>query len=155
MSGFPHIVQLPQAASEDQIPLWNAHHCSGNLDRAKEAILDCLLLSGCRYVLKGMSGLSAFSKVINPDLEAYRIPAFKHGWFPDTFIPIYRSPNKSVQLLLNVLQEGNLEDGVYENYTGDTTLQRLARRAVRKLARISGRYRSDSGLASRTAGTGG
>ena len=139
MSGFPRVVHLTQARSENQTSLWNAHASSENLDRAKEAILDCLLLSRCRYVLKGMSALSGFSKVVNPDLQAYRIPAFKHDWFPDAFIPVYRSPNNSVQLLLNVLQEGNLTDGVYGNYSGDTSLQRLAKRVVRKLRRLVGR----------------
>jgi hypothetical protein len=69
------------------------HKSSTNVyNKADRALLDCLLLSRCKYLLKCSSALSAFAKVLNPRIEAYRISASKllNGsipYFPDAYIP--------------------------------------------------------------------
>ena len=67
-------------------------------EKGDHAILDCLLLSRCKYLLKCQSALSGFAKVLNPKLEAYRISANKLTpwakeipYFPDGFLPKYQS----------------------------------------------------------------
>ncbi|HZP35388.1 MAG TPA: hypothetical protein VFE48_02735 [Methylomirabilota bacterium] len=61
------------------------------LDKADRAVLDCVLLSRCRYVLKCSSALSAFAKVLDPRLESYRVAASKLytdvPYFPEAYIP--------------------------------------------------------------------
>ena len=88
------------------------HEATDNESTSKDAILDCLTLAKCRYGLKCMSQLSAFSKVINPDLEMYRISACKPGWFPEAYIPLYKSKDKAIRALLKVLQEGDFQGSV-------------------------------------------
>jgi hypothetical protein len=48
--------------------------CAGNAD---QALLDCVLLSRRRYVLKCWSALSGCAKVLNSDLECCRVAACK------------------------------------------------------------------------------
>lgn len=59
--------------------------------KADRALLDCVLLSRCRYVLKCSSALSGFAKVLNPQLESYRVSACKMfadvPYFPDAYVP--------------------------------------------------------------------
>ena len=59
--------------------------------KADRALLDCVLLSRCRYVLKCSSALSGFAKVLNPQLECYRVAACKMfadiPYFPDAYVP--------------------------------------------------------------------
>jgi hypothetical protein len=59
--------------------------------KADRALLDCVLLSRCRYVLKCSSALSGFAKVLNPNLECYRVAACKMfsdiPYFPDAYVP--------------------------------------------------------------------
>jgi len=67
----------------------------GNNDvtrNGKEAMVDMLCLSKCKIVLKISSALSSFSKLINPNLNIYRINALKMfadiPYFPDAYIPL-------------------------------------------------------------------
>ena len=57
-----------------------------------EAMIDMLCLSKCNTVLKVSSALSSFSKIINPNLNIYRINAIKMytdiPYFPDSYIPL-------------------------------------------------------------------
>jgi hypothetical protein len=59
--------------------------------KADRALLDCVLLSRCRWVLKCSSALSGFAKVLNPGLECYRVAACKMfsdiPYFPDAYVP--------------------------------------------------------------------
>jgi len=69
-----------------------AFHKSGvQAGRADRALLDCVLLSRCRYALKCSSALSGFAKVLNPALECYRVSACKMfsdvPYFPDAYVP--------------------------------------------------------------------
>lgn len=71
------------------------HH--DNFAKGDHAVLDCVLLSRCRYLLKCQSALSGFAKVLNPGIEAYRISANKLArwnreipYFPDGYLPKYQ-----------------------------------------------------------------
>jgi len=130
MSRFPNVKYYEQTRSEDDQPLWNQHDTSHNQTVAKEAILDCLTLSRCRYGLKCMSQLSAFSKVFNPKLEMYRIAACKPAWFPEAYVPLYRSENKPIQSLLRVLQQDDFQESSLARVTG------IHRRTVRIMKKV-------------------
>lgn len=78
-----------------------------SFEKGDHAVLDCLLLSRCKYLLKCQSALSGFAKVINPELEAYRISANKLApwnmeipYFPDGYLPKYQSKNPRTQEIL-------------------------------------------------------
>ncbi len=68
------------------------------------AVLDCVLLSRCRSVLKCSSALSAFAKVLNPDLEIYRVAASKlfapFPYFPAAYIPRVELSSSRARALL-------------------------------------------------------
>ena len=71
---------------------------------ADRALIDCLALSRCAAVLNTSSALSAFSKVLNPDLEIYRCAASKMfadiPYFPIAYIPQYKSDRAAVTEIL-------------------------------------------------------
>jgi hypothetical protein len=85
---------------------WKAIDPENNISKAKEAVRDCVLLSKCKIVVKCQSALSAFSKVLNPSLEIYRISASKKfcdiPYWPDAYIPIYESEDVELQQLIEV-----------------------------------------------------
>jgi hypothetical protein len=94
------------------------HHkdpaATGSFAKGDHALLDCLLLSRCRYVLKCQSALSGFAKILNPDLEIYRVSANKlahwsHGipYFPDAYLPPLTSADPTCQRLLARLMAGD------------------------------------------------
>lgn len=60
--------------------------------RSDMALADCVSLSQCGAVLQTSSALSAFSKILNPDLKIYRCAASKMLWdgpyFPVAYIPV-------------------------------------------------------------------
>lgn len=67
------------------------------INNAREAMIDMLCLSKCNTVLKTSSALSAFSKIINPNINIYRINASiytinekytDNPYFPDSYIPL-------------------------------------------------------------------
>jgi hypothetical protein len=141
MSGFPRVRFYAQDRSQDGRPLWNDQQVADKQAAAKDAILDCLTLSRCRYVLKGMSQLSAFCKIFNPDVEAYRVSACKPDWFPEAYVPLYRSQDKAVKALLGVLQRGDARDPIHIK----------AAEAPERLGRIAAQaWKRRSTLASRT-----
>ena len=80
------------------VPFHKAGAPVGTPGKADRALLDCVLLSRCRYVLKCSSALSGFAKVLNPDLECYRVAACKMfsdiPYFPDAYVPrlVLRDP---------------------------------------------------------------
>src|SRR3979411_1783507 len=73
-------------------------------------MLDCVFLSRCGAVLLTQSALSAFSKLINPDLEIYRVAASKlfHNtpYFPVAYIPVYKSKSSKIAAIVDNLLEG-------------------------------------------------
>ena len=64
-----------------------------------DSLNDMIVLSKCNIVFKTASQLSAWPKIINTDIEIYRISSFIHDWFPDSRIPLYNSNN--IKLLLD------------------------------------------------------
>lgn len=78
---------------------------SGRFAEAERALLDCVILSKCGAVLNTSSALSAFAKILRPDLEIYRCAASKlfssAPYFPIAYIPIYESENSNVQNILS------------------------------------------------------
>ena len=83
--------------------------------RADAAMLDCLLLSRCAVVLLTSSAVSAFAKVLRPELEIYRCAASKMfadiPYFPVAYIPKYRSADAAVQAVVDCLMN--------DEWTGD------------------------------------
>ena len=79
--------------------------------KADRALVDCILLSRCNYVIKCSSALSAFTKILNPDLVIYRIAANKLfsdvPYFPDAYIPKLTSQNPKCQKILENLFEND------------------------------------------------
>jgi hypothetical protein len=57
------------------------------LSITKNSILEMLLLSKCQCVIKSHSAFSSWAKIINPDLEMYRVNECKNNWFPDYYLP--------------------------------------------------------------------
>ena len=100
--------ELPR--SRNGLPIYYHHNVSENQELAKQAILDCLTLSRCRYCLSCMSGLSAFAKVLNPNLRAYRVAASKPDWFPQAYIPRYHGSSVAARKVLQILQRDDWED---------------------------------------------
>lgn len=75
--------------------------------KADRALLDCVLLSRCRWVLKCSSALSAFAKVLNPELEIYRISASKIftdiPYAPEAYVPKWTSSDPECRKILEKL----------------------------------------------------
>jgi hypothetical protein len=76
-------------------------------EKMDRAMLDCVLLSRCGVVLQTSSALSSFAKILNPDLEIYRVAASKaHAhvpYFPVAFVPVYQSRSSKVSALVERL----------------------------------------------------
>ena len=89
-------------------PLFRGHKSNENTKVGRLALIDSLLLSRCNYLLKCQSALSGWSKIWNPKLEAYRIASFKQNWFPDAFIPLYKTENSKLNAELAYVQEGEV-----------------------------------------------
>jgi hypothetical protein len=71
---------------------------------ADHALTDCMTLSRCAVALTTSSALSAFSKVLNPDLEIYRCAASKMfadiPYFPIAYIAPFSSDDAQVTEVL-------------------------------------------------------
>ena len=81
---------------------------------AKEAMIDMLCLSKCKKVIKISYALSSFAKIINPDLEIYRLNALKMftdiPYFPDAYIPLFEKNNnysKECNNIIDKIQNNN------------------------------------------------
>ena len=89
-----------------------AHH--DNFAKGDHAVLDCVLLSRCKYLLKCQSALSGFAKVLNPEIEAYRVSANKLArwnreipYFPDGYLPKYKGHSPASKEILERLFAGD------------------------------------------------
>lgn len=69
--------------------------CIINEHELKEVIVDSILLSRCSIVIKTHSLVSSFSKIINPNLEIYRLNGCPEIYYPESFIPFYKFRNSS------------------------------------------------------------
>lgn len=94
-----------------EVATWNDKGNAGALQKGDHAVLDCLLLSRCRHLLKCQSALSAFAKVLNPRLDAYRVAASKMfadiPYFPDAYLPRLTSDDPACRRLLDRLMAGD------------------------------------------------
>src|SRR5262249_28625158 len=80
-------------------------------EKTDSAVRDCYALSKCSVVLVTSSAISAFSKILNPELEIYRIAASKYfagiPYFPVAYIPIYVAKNPELAKLISKLMVGD------------------------------------------------
>ena len=80
----------------------------------QEAMIDMLCLSKCKTVLKVSSALSAFSKIINPKLNIFRINALKMftdiPYFPDAYIPLLEKNENYSEECNKILDKIQLND---------------------------------------------
>lgn len=120
-----------------------------NFEKGDHAMLDCLLLSRCKHLLKCQSALSGFAKVLNPEIQAYRISANKLApwapetpYFPDAYLPKYSSENPECQRILRRLfaEDWTENESVVGNYGGlfgykDRSRKNVVNRLIQKLAR--------------------
>jgi len=143
LSGFPRVRFHAQARSQGSLPLWNDQRVVDKQAMAKDAILDAISLSRCRYVLKCMSQLSAFCKIFNPEIDVYRVTACKNKWFPEAYLPLYRSDDKNVRALLRSLQDGDSSAPLHLKAAGaHRSLRRLASQAWKRRGTIAERTRT-------------
>jgi len=95
------------------------------------ALVDCILLSKCSYLLKCSSALSAFAKIINPELRAYRVAASKFfsdvPYFPEAYIPKLSSHNPVSQRILEKLFSNDWHDHTELRQRFDNTFQSKVR----------------------------
>ncbi len=70
----------------------------------KNYLINCLLLSKCNLVLKTCSQLSAYSKILNPNLRIYRVNGSAHALWPDSFITLYSDTNIRSQVVRKILR---------------------------------------------------
>jgi hypothetical protein len=89
-------------------------------DKADRALLDCLLLSRCKYLLKCSSALSAFTKILNPKIEAYRVSASKLfsdiPYFPEAYLPKLTSTDPECIEILDRQFVNDWRDNRYANW---------------------------------------
>jgi len=79
--------------------------------KADRAMLDCVLLSRCGVVLLTSSALPSFAKIIQPNLEIYRVAASKMyataPYFPVAHIPRYHSSSAEITAIVDRLMIGD------------------------------------------------
>lgn len=126
--------------------------------KADDAVLDCLVLSRCKYMINTSSALSAFSKVLNPDLECYRVAASKlfgeMPYFPVAYIPKLTSSNFECQKILDRLFEDDwlLNKRKSKKYNVPFSTRKRSARAIlewrlrKKYLRLIGRIRNKISL---------
>jgi len=70
-----------------------SHH-NPNFDgrtKLKFAVVNMLILSRCAFVLRTASALSAFARVMRPDLPTLMMSTFRRNWYPDNQMEMYKS----------------------------------------------------------------
>ncbi len=75
-----------------------------NVVQGLECLRDSVLLSKCNVLIQTNSAVSAWSKIFNPNLEAYRLHKFTLDWFPAGYLNPYKSENKEIQKILDKVQ---------------------------------------------------
>lgn len=85
MSISSNRVRLPKSDT----PYWMNRDVSAK-ERASSAVRDMLSLATCGWILKSMSALSAWAKVINPKVQVRQVSASKVAWFPTGKVELMR-----------------------------------------------------------------
>lgn len=113
---------------------------------ADKALLDCVLLSRCGTVMSTSSALSAFAKVLRPELEIYRTAASKlfedSPYFPVAYIPAYRPDSPPAAAALDQA----MHDDWTRSPRGARFLQPFAHRKRSFLAHLLFRLRGRLGI---------
>lgn len=97
------IITQPNVKKLDNQPIHFSNQIS-NKDKTEQAFIDCLTLSKCDYVLITNSALGAWTKILNPKLEVYKLQKNTQNWFPVNKIPFYRTQNSLINKQLIELQ---------------------------------------------------
>lgn len=74
-----------------------------------DCLVDSILLSSCEFMILTSSNVSAWSKIFNPKLRAYKINYFPYTWFPQYYIPYYTSDDSSVKNILEKVQTKHIK----------------------------------------------
>ena len=89
------------------------------ISNGQEAMIDMLCLSKCKIVLKVSSALSAFSKIINPNLTIFRLNSSKMfadiPYFPDAYIPLLKKNKNYTKECNEILDKIQLNDWSISN----------------------------------------
>ena len=95
----------------DRSALYRFHDESMNRNLAVEAIRDCVSLARCQYVLANYSALSAWAKVLNPQVDSQRISACKiqSNAFPHGYAPFYEGRSEKAREMLTQFRAGDWE----------------------------------------------
>lgn len=106
-------------------------------EEAELAITDCVALSACQAVINTSSALSAFAKILNPDIEMVRCAASKMfsdiPYFPIAYVPVYASSDPQVQATITRMMAGD--------WTQAPTASRFTQPFFYRLRRIGRRTR--------------
>jgi hypothetical protein len=96
------------------------------MTNAREAMIDMLCLSKCNTIIKTSSALSAYAKVMNPNINIYRINAsiyimndicIEKPYFPDSYIPLLEcNENYSVECNEILRKKQEQEPKLLEKY---------------------------------------
>ena len=90
------------------------------INNGKEAMIDMMCLSKCKLVLKVSSALSSFSKLINPNLNIYRLNGLKMftdiPYFPDAYIPLLEKNDNYTTECNTILDKIQKNDWSIDNY---------------------------------------
>ena len=103
-------------------------------EKADRAVLDCLLLSRCKYVVMTTSALSGFSKILNPNLECYRVTASRLftdiPYFPIAYIPRLTTSDTNCLKILKKLYKGDWIENKKANRKFNHVFQTKKRHAI-------------------------
>lgn len=91
--------------------------CHINQEELKQVLIDSFVLSNCNTVIKTHSQVSAFSKILNPDLEIYRVNGSKTGFWADAYIPLYKE--------IHQIRKTNISYETQETYIFPDHIQQL------------------------------
>ncbi|MEO7007939.1 MAG: hypothetical protein ABI156_02215 [Caldimonas sp.] len=110
--------------------------------KGDHALMDCVLLSRCTWVLNCSSALSAFAKVLNPELRIYRVAASKlfgvAPYFPIAYIRRFESSDPAcAQILDRQFKDDWSEDPRARRRGSFRTLEISLATRVRRLYRFS------------------
>lgn len=83
-----------------------------NVQLAKNALIDSLLLSNCDFVLKTQSQLSAWAKIFNPKLKIFRIGSLHRLYWPDVYIPLYQSNCTEINKELLLYNKNEIDNSI-------------------------------------------
>lgn len=76
-------------------------------ERTIAALVDMVALSRCHTILKVSSALSAFSKILNPNVSIYTVSAMKQPWFPTGVVKSYKTASPIISMILSRTMQGD------------------------------------------------